>query len=617
MKAQQGGLRFAAEFDEVDREQWREAVRGALAKTSTTVTDEAAPEMTLASTTYDGVTRLPLYTATDAPADTGFPGFAPFTRGGRVAAAARNGWDVRTRHRDPDAAATNRAALADLANGAGSLWLVLGEGGIAVAELDTALREVALDLVPVVLDAGAGYQEAAERLLGIHADRGTPRVRGNLGADPLGVRAATGERLPVEDAARLADRCAREHRELRAVTVDGLPYHDAGGSDAEELGACLASAVAYLRALTGYGMSVADAAGQLEFRYAATADQFLTIAKLRAARLLWARVTEACGEAVPQRQHAVTSPAMMTTRDPWVNMLRTTLAAFGAGAGGAEAVTVAPFDAAIGLPDEVARRVARNTSAILVEETRLSRVSDPAGGSWYVERLTDDLANAAWDWFTEIERAGGMASALDSGLVADRLAATWQRRRENIAHRRDPVTGVSEFPNPHEQLPARQPAPTLRGGGLPVVRYAEDFETLRARADAHTARTGRRPAVFLATLGSVAEHSARAAFATHLFGAAGIDVEDPGATEDLVADFTSSPTSVCCVCGPESAYTEHAGPTASALRQAGATRVLLAGAPRDGVSEVDGFVHTGCDAVAVLTETLAALGAGEEAEARP
>lgn len=223
----------------------------------------------------------------------------------------------------------------------------------------------------------------------------------------------------------------------------------AGGSAAEELGASLATGVAYLRALTEAGLGVDEACAQLEFRYAATADQFLTIAKLRAARRLWARVAEVCGAAGAQRQHAVTSSVMMTRRDPWVNMLRTTLACLGAGVGGADSVTVLPFDHALGLPDAFARRIARNTSTILLEESHLARVIDPAGGSWYVERLTAELADAAWAFFQEIERSGGQAAALRSGMIGERLASTWAARSRDLARRKEPVTGVSEFPQPH------------------------------------------------------------------------------------------------------------------------------------------------------------------------
>jgi methylmalonyl-CoA mutase len=264
---------------------------------------------------------------------------------------------------------------------------------------------------------------------------------------------------------------------LRAIVVDALPYHEAGGSDAQELGCAVATGVAYLRALTGAGVSVDAALAQLEFRFAATVDQFLTIAKFRAARRLWARVVEVSGGTDHgQLQHAVTSPAMLTRRDPYVNMLRTTVSCFAAGVGGADAVTVLPFDSAIGQPGALGRRIARNTQSILLEESTVAGVLDPAGESWYVERLTEDLAQAAWSWFTEIERAGGIVSALDSGLIADRLAETWRARKANLESGVDKITGVTVFPNSDEQPLVRAPAPPAPSGGLPRVRYAEDFE---------------------------------------------------------------------------------------------------------------------------------------------
>jgi methylmalonyl-CoA mutase N-terminal domain/subunit len=181
---------------------------------------------------------------------------------------------------------------------------------------------------------------------------------------------------------------------------------------------------------------------------------------LRAARRLWARVAEVCGAPGGQTQHAVTSPVMMSRRDPWVNMLRTTVATLAAGVGGAESVTVLPFDHALGLPDAFARRIARNTSTILVEESHLSRVIDPAGGSWYVERLTDELAHAGWEFFQHIEQQGGQAAALRSGRLREDLATTWAARSAKLAKRREPITGVSEFPNLAERLPERAPAPS-------------------------------------------------------------------------------------------------------------------------------------------------------------
>ncbi|MFD5315590.1 methylmalonyl-CoA mutase family protein [Streptomyces sp. NPDC127098] len=615
-----GELPLAEGFPEVSGDRWRELVAGVLARAGRPGLDGAAAEEVLSTALADGIVTRPLYTADDQAPDPGFPGFAPFVRGARPEGTAVAGWDVRQFHGAADPARVNEAVLADLENGVTSVWLTVGEGGVPVAALETALDGVLLDLAPVVLDAGAAFDAAARELLRIADGRGLApgAVLGVLGADPLGLAAREGEQAELTTrlwaAAGLAARCHRDHPGVRALVVDALPYHEAGGSPAQELGCSLATGVAYLRELTAAGLSVDAALGQLEFRYAATTDQFLTIAKLRAARRLWARVGEASGAAPAagaQRQHAVTSRVMMTRRDPWVNMLRTTVAALAAGAGGADSVTVLPFDEALGLPDAFARRIARNTSAILLAESHLGRVVDPAGGSWYVERLTDELARAGWAWFQELERAGGQAAALRSGLVGDRLAEEWARRGRQLATRREPITGVSEFANPGERLPERAPAPARAGGGLPRVRRDEAFEALRVRADEARA-AGVEPRVLLAALGPVSTHTARAGFAANLFQAAGIEpVHEPVSVdaETVAAAFRASGAAVACLCSSDALYAEQAAAVAAALKAAGARRVLLAGRPGEREAEyraagVDTFVFVGVDAVAVLSSLL-------------
>ncbi|MFE6984305.1 methylmalonyl-CoA mutase family protein [Streptomyces griseus] len=611
------GLSPAAAFPDPSHDQWQSLVEGVLRKSGKEVTGSAAEEA-LSTTLEDGLTTRPLYTASDESPDTGFPGFAPFTRGSRAEGNAAGGWDVRQRHTLSDPARLNEALLGDLENGVTSLWLTVGgPAGVPVDGLARALEGVYLDLAPVALDAPADPDAAATELLRLYEERGVARheARGTLGVDPLGHEAQTGVAADLAPAVRWAQRCDAEYPGLRAVAVDALPYHEAGGSAAEELGLSLAAGVAYLRALTAAGMSVEAACGQLEFRYAATADQFLTIAKLRAARRLWARVAEASGApaAGAQRQHAVTSPVMMTRRDPWVNMLRTTLATLGAGVGGADSVTVLPFDHALGLPDAFARRIARNTSTILMEESHLARVIDPAGGSWYVERLTDELAAAAWAFFQETERAGGLPAALRSGLVAERLAATWATRRAKLARRKEPITGVSEFPMPGERPVEREPAPDAYAGapgGLPRVRRDEAFEVLRARSDAHLAATGSRPKVFVAALGPAAAHTARVSFAVNLFGAGGIEaVHDPVSVDaDTAAGaLAASGASVAVLCSSDALYAERADAVAGALKSAGAVQVFLAGRPGE-YADVDAYVFAGCDAVAVLTSVLDRMG---------
>src|SRR5918994_6078595 len=490
-------LRLAAGFPAATREAWRELVAGVLRKAGREDLPDPV-EDALRVPVATGVSVAPLYTAEDAgdlPTAVGVPGLAPFVRGSRPGAASGDvpgGWDIRQRHAHPDVALTREAVAADLENGVTSLWLELGEGAVPLDALGDVLSGVYLDLAPVAVSGGL---PAAEALLALVGGRTDLAPGGSLGLDPLGVHAASGEE---QDLAGLADVARRAPVGWRTVVVDATVFADAGASAVEELGCSLAAGVAYLRALTDGGLSLDEAFAQLEFRYAASADQFTTIAGLRAARRLWDRVGEVSGaspEARAQRQHAVTSSVMTTQRDPWVNMLRTTVACFAAGVGGADVVTVQPFDAALGLPDAFSRRIARNTQNLLIEEGHLARVLDPAGGSWYAESLTDSLAQAAWEWFTEIERAGGLVAALDSGLVRDRIATAWDARAERLATRADAITGVSEFPNLAEKLPAREPlAWTPPSGGLPRVRAAQEFEELRDAADA----AAERPRVYLA-----------------------------------------------------------------------------------------------------------------------
>ena len=599
-------LELAAEFDAATREQWRELVAGVLRKAGRDDLPDPV-EDALGVTVATGVRIEPLYTAEDAgdlAAGIGVPGLAPFVRGSRAGthpeSGVPGGWDVRQRHAHPDVATTKEAIAADLENGVTSLWLVVGEGAIAADALGDVLSDVLLDLAPVTVDGGL---PAAEAFLSLVEGRTDLAAGSSLGLDPLGRQAASGQ---AQDLSGLADvaRRAAAHEGLRTVVVDATVFADAGASAVEELGCSLAAGTAYLRALTEGGLSVAEAFAALEFRYSASADQFTTIAALRAARRLWDRVGEVSGaaaEARAQRQHAVTSSVMTTKRDPWVNMLRTTVACFAAGVGGADVVTVQPFDAALGLPDAFSRRVARNTQSLLVEEGHLARVLDPAGGSWYVESLTDALAQAAWEWFTEIERAGGLVAALDSGLVRDRLAAAWDARAERIAHRTDAITGVSEFPTLAERLPAREPLGwSPPSGGLPRVRAAQEFEELRDRADA----AGERPAVYLATIGPVARHTARASFAGNLFQAGGLATP----SGDGVGGFADAGTTVACICGTDKDYATEAAGLAKELREAGATQVWLAGKPDLAVDGVDGYVFAGCDALAALRTVHEQLG---------
>jgi methylmalonyl-CoA mutase len=610
------------EHDRVDeRARWEKAAADVLRKSGRMKPEDpdALVWRKLTRTTLDGIEIAPLGTreSLDGVPDPGLPGAAPYTRG-RATTSPEQGWDVRAHLADPDAGTAAEAALTDLENGVTSLWLSVGAAGIAVADLPTVLDRVFVDLAPVVLDAPGDPLAAAEAFLALVRDREVAPAPGtSLAVDPVGavlrgVAGATGpagaggpdDEGPDALVGRLGE-LARAHGTL-AVTVDATAVHDAGATDAQELGYSLAVGAACLRSLVRSGLAAAEAAELLEFRYAATDEQFTTIAKFRAARRLWHRVLELSGvpDAAGQRQHAVTSRPMLTRYDPWVNMLRGTVAAFAAGVGGATSVTVLPFDSALGIPDTLGRRNARNTSSLLLHEAHVGRVTDPAGGSFAVERLTDDLARAGWAQLQQIEADGGAWASVqagEDGLLGRVRHQAVEPRRRQVATRRRPVTGVSEFPDLHETLPVRRPLPE---GTPAVARYGEAFERLRDEPAA-------RP-VFLATLGPVAQHTARATFAANLLAAGGVDTLAAGATsgvDDVVAAYreavggAAAPgdggVPVVCLAGTDAAYAEWGAPLVAALREAGARHVILAGRPRDGLA-VDDSCAVGVDALAFL-----------------
>ncbi|MEP6839906.1 MAG: methylmalonyl-CoA mutase family protein, partial [Bradyrhizobium sp.] len=383
----------------------------------------------------------------------------------------------------------------------------------------------------------------------------------------------------------------------------------------------LACGVAYLRAIEASGVPLENAQGMVYARLAADADEFLTLAKFRALRLLWARIEQASGlTPKPLFIAADTAWRMLTQRDPYVNMLRATMATFSAGLGGANAITVLPHTLALGLPDPFARRAARNTQLVLLEESNLAKVSDPAAGSGGIETLTKQLCEAAWVLFQEIEKAGGLFASLEQNLIQQKVAATRAVREANIAKRRDVLTGASEFPNLHEAnvavldarpvvLPPYGEA-KIKFDGMPPMRLAVPFEALRDKSDSKLKSAGARPKIFLANLGTAADFTARAAFAKSFFETGGIEAVDTEGFADpaaLAAAFKASGADVACLCSSDKAYAEHAAAAAKALQAAGAKHIYLAGRPGEQetalrASGVGDFIFAGGDALAILQE---------------
>ena len=698
-------MRFVEGFTMPTYEEWVAEVEKAL---------KGAPfDKRMYTRTYEGVTLRPIYTSQDWPSTgdpSGFPGAMPFTRGGRAAGSRVDGWDIRQAYQDPDPAKANEIVLNELARGVTSLYLhwdeaaqagldgddpraamLAGRSGImlyTLDDLDRLLTGVQLELVPQAVKAGAQFLPAAAMLAALWQRRRLKPndAKGAFNADPLGTLVETGRLatdLPtaLQQAVRLAQHTAATYPRVTALAVDTSPYHDAGCTEAQDLAASMATAVVYLKAMTSAGMAIDVACRQIQFIYSVPCDQFLALCKLRAARKMWARVAEACGASDPARAmrlHAVTALRMMSQRDAWVNILRSTVACFAAAAGGADSITVRPFDAAIGLTDELGRRIGRNTHVILAEELNIAKVIDAGGGSWYIEARTDELAKVAWAEFQAIEKSGGLVQAITDGSFAKKIADGYAQREASLAKRRDPITGISEFPNIGEEpidhpqsdpsvlrAAAAERLKRLRGssagtaeeklaalkasspdgivaatvaavaagatigaiasaiGGeaamltpLPKHRLAERFEELRDASDAFQAKTGERPKIFLANLGSIAQHTARATFSKNFFEVAGIEAIGNAGFADAAAcaeAFRTSGAKIAIICSTDANYEQMVPEVTQALKSAGCAFVFLAGNPGDKRelytgAGVDDFIFMGGDLLQTTRSTLARLG---------
>jgi methylmalonyl-CoA mutase len=608
-------LPLAAEFPSASREDWLKLVRAAL---------KDRPFERLITKTYDGIPIEPLYgRAADAKP-----------------VAGRNGpWQVLARVDHPDPAIANAEALHELENGATGLTLVcagsLNANGYGIGGSAETLKRV---LDGIFLDAGVTIdfnvspetRDIVRHFAALVKSQGVKPASVNMlgSLNPIGgMAAAGGTNQPWSELSKTFAGFAGElvGHGFRGpfAAADGRIVHNACGSETQELAFVIASAVAYLRALEASGVSLDAARAMIYFRLAADSDQFLTIAKFRALRKLWSRIEEACGLAPkPTYVSAETAWRMMSQRDPYVNMLRTTIAVFAAGLGGANAILALPYTAALGLPDRFARRIARNTQLLLLEESNVAKVSDPTAGAGGIEDLTEKLCRRAWTQFQEIESAGGIAAALEAGTIQSKIAAVRAEREAAIARRKDTLTGTSDYPLISEApasvldvapLSAFKPSSKITFPALPRIRLAESFEQLRDASDRVLKKTGARPKVFLANIGTVANFTARATFAKNFFEAGGIEVvtnDGFNSHDEMIAACKASGAKLACLCSSDNVYEKSAVDAAKALKAAG-TNIVLAGHPKEQealkAAGVGAFIYAGCDALATLRSIHAIL----------
>lgn len=604
---------LAADFPDQDEARWRALAEAAL---------KGASWDRLVARTADGAPIQPLYREPDFATSgdpSGAPGQAPFVRGATATRDAYLPWQIRQLIEAPEVKTAHAEIMTDLERGVSSIEIGAGVAKSA-ADMTALLDSVLVDLAPVALDGGS--LETAQWLVAALKDVGEAAAPPAFNIDPVGALMRDG--VIADDAMKAAAAFAHAQRDLFPhptwFRADARPVHEAGGSEAQEIAAALSSGIAALRALTDAGFSVDEAGRAILFTVAVGPDILIEASKLRALRLTWARVMEASGakpEARAAQIQAVTSRRMMTRHDAWTNMLRTTAAAFGAAVGAADAITVLPLTDALGLPTPFSRRIARNTQLILMEESRLGHVIDPAGGAWFVEKLTRDLAAEAWTEMQGIEAQGGIIEGLKNGVVQHEVELIRQKRQKAFATRRESVTGVTDFPLLGADLPAFgarpvPPASSRQDAGAPAlraIRWAEPFETLRNKGEAAKAQ------VFFATLGPLAEFSARSNFAKNHFavgGVAAIGNEDVHADATaLVAAFAKSGTKVAILCGADARYASEAISVTEALKAAGALWIVYAGKPGDEAplraAGVDQFIFAGQDALEALRTLHAAL----------
>ena len=596
----------AADFPAATEADWRKLVNAAL---------KGGSFERLESRTYDGLTIKPLYaSAREASGIAGRPG--------------GTAWAVMQRVDHPDPAAANTQAREDLNGGATGLVLVfagsVSANGFGLEANSAALARVLDGIDPrgIIWDLNlspltrAMAREVATLIKNRRIAPSAIDLRFSI--NPIGGFAAAGrstqgwQELALSFAETIAALANDGFRGPFGV-ADGRVIHNAGGSEAQELAFALACAVAYLRALEQSGMALQAAYDAIYFRLTADADQFLTTAKFRALRKLWARVASATGiSAKPAIVTAETAWRMLTRHDAYGNILRSTIAVAAAGLGGADAITVLPHTATLGLPDAFARRVARNMQLVLLEESNLARVAEPAAGSGAFEALTEQLCFAAWTQFQEIEHAGGAWAALETGLLQRNVAAVRAARQQAVARGKEIFTGTNAYPDIAETPPAvldvapraaaSDDAATVTAPPLLRLRLAEPFEALRDKSDRMLAATGARPKVFLATLGTPEEFTARANFAQNFFEAGGIE-----ALGGAISEYQAARAGIACLCASAKVPEPELASAAAALKRNGARHIYFARWPaaREDIlraADVQTFIDEGCDALATLNE---------------
>ena len=486
----------------------------------------------------------------------------------------------------------NAEALKILNAGVDSLGFCIASADFSAADLDTLLKDICIPAVEITF-CGEKTAHVAELVLAKVEKEGIAKedVRIAFCIDPL----VKGLSSKGEFCSPNGEKCiarivelihkTKEYKHVRIVTVAGQTFGNSGSTIVEELAFTLSAGHDYLVRLTDAGLDVDAAARKLRFSFSVSSNYFMEIAKFRAARMLWANIVKGYGPAkncaCKMQIHAETSRWNQTVYDPYVNMLRGTTEAMSATIAGVYSLEVTPFDTSFENPTEVSKRIARNVELLLKNESHFDQVVDPAGGSYYVENLTQSIAAEAWKLFLEIEEKGGYTEAYKAGLIVERIKASAAAKDKNIATRRQTLLGANQYPNFTEVAGKEITAESVtrkqaEGNVLVPYRGAMAFEEMRLQVD----RSGKEPKAFMLTCGNLGMARARSQFSCNFFACAGIKVIDNTyfkSIEEGAKAALESKAQIVVVCASDDDYAEAAPKVKELL--GGKAILVVAGAP--------------------------------------
>jgi methylmalonyl-CoA mutase len=605
------------EFPEVSTSEWEEIITKDL--------KGADYDKKLIWKTKEGINVKPYYRAEDIENLNHLkakPGQFPFVRGNKQ----ENSWLIRQDIYVEEFKEANKKALHVLDRGVESLGFIL-LGVPTVEQFSELLQGIVLEAIEVNLICGSHFQEILENFILVLKEKESNlnEVKGSISFNPLTEATLTGVIEDLGDAKQILE-SSKELPHFRTLIVHGSIFHNSGSTAVEELGFSLAMATEYMNQLSDEGLSIDDIAPKMKFEFATGSNYFMEIAKIRAARTLWAKMIEAYKpkniEVAKMFVHATTSNWNKTVYDPYVNMLRTTTEAMSSVIGGADSLTVNAFDEAYQIPEEFGERIARNQQLLLKEESYLDKVADPSAGSYYLETLTASIAEEAWKIFLATEEKGGFIKAMSCNFVQDTIKATAQKRDMDIANRKEIFLGTNQFPNFTEKSELDFDESFFESADLTdenaeietlkPYRGAQAFEAMRYKTDLFSTEN-KRPLAFMLTYGNLTMRKARASFSSNFFACAGFEVQDNNGfktAEEGVKAAKSANAEIIVLCSSDDEYMDLA---TEVKKLSGNAIIVIAGYPKAIMDDlkaqgIENFVHVRSNVLETLKEFQTELG---------